>query len=378
MKLCKFKSGTWQKGYKYQYFLPEKIDHEFVLDDSKTQNLLEKASRKLGELNSFARFVPDIEMFIKSYVTKEAVTSSRIEGTRTNIEEAFSDELDINPEHRDDWVEVNQYVKAMNYALEQLGSLPLSNRLIRNMHKVLLSQVRGEHKAPGEFRKSQNWIGGATIDDAVFVPPNYEHVVELMSDLEKFLHNEDIHVPHLVKIAIAHYQFETIHPFLDGNGRTGRLLITLYLVSQKIIEKPLLYTSDFFERNKRVYYDKLSYARDNNDLTGWIRFFLVAVEQTAEKAVTTLADIMALRAKISETLIPGLGRKGKNAQTLLTFLFSHPRISVKKVEQEIGLTPRAANALVQDFLSLGILKEITGYKRNRLFEFSTYLEILKR
>ena len=378
MKLDEFKSGTWQQGYKYQYFLPEKINHEFILADSKTQNLLERASQKLGELNSFARFVPDIEMFIKSYVTKEAVTSSRIEGTRTNIEEAFSDELDIDPEHRDDWVEVNQYVKAMNFALEQLEHIPLSNRLIRDAHKVLLSQVRGKHKTPGEFRKSQNWIGGATIDDAVFVPPSHEYVVELMSDLEKFLHNENIHVPHLVKIAIAHYQFETIHPFLDGNGRTGRLLITLYLVSQKVIERPLLYASDFFERNKRVYYDKLSYARENNDLTGWIRFFLVAVEQTAEKAVTTLADIMALREKISETLIPELGRKSKNAQMLLNFLFSNPRISVKKVEQEIGITPRAANALVQDFLNLGILKEITGYKRNRLFEFSEYLDILKR
>ena len=339
---------------------------------------MESASKKLGELDSFARFVPDIDIFIKSYVTKEAVTSSRIEGTKTNIEEAFSDKLDIKPEHRDDWVEVNQYIQAMNLALKQLEELPLSTRLIKNTHKILLSQVRGRHKIPGEFRRSQNWIGGATLADAIFIPPGPEHVAELMSDLEKFINNQEIQIPHLIKIAIAHYQFETIHPFLDGNGRIGRLLIPLYLVSQGIIREPLLYTSDFFEKNKNIYYDKLSFARSRNDLLGWIRFFLIAVEKTAENAAQTLDEIVKLREMITQCSIPELGKKAKNAQRLLTVLFSTPRISIAKVETEIKVTPRAANALVQDFCRLEILSEITGQKRNRLFEFGKYLEILKR
>ncbi|MCK4689818.1 MAG: Fic family protein, partial [Candidatus Marinimicrobia bacterium] len=261
MDIKDFISGNWLKGYQYRYFLPERINHAFVISDSKLQAKIEKTSFRLGELNSFAKLVPNIDWFIRSYVMKEAVTSSRIEGTKTSIEEAFICEIDINPEHRDDWEEVNQYVKAVDYALKELKNIPLSNRLIKETHNILLSNVRGKYKTPGEFRITQNWIGGTSIQDAVFVPPSSEHVKGLMSDLEKFLHNQDIFIPHLIKIAIAHYQFETIHPFLDGNGRIGRLLITLYLVSVGILEKPLLYTSDFFEKNKSLYYDKLTFAR---------------------------------------------------------------------------------------------------------------------
>ncbi len=195
MKLDEFKPGVWRKGYEYQYFLPEPINHEFIINDSKTQELLERASIKLGELNAFARLVPDIDLFIRPYVMKEAVTSIRLEGTRTNMEEAFSDELDINPEHRDDWTEVSRYVAAMNYARGRLTKLPLSNRLIKDTHKILLSHVRGRAKNPGNFRTSQNWIGGADIKTATFIPPAQEHVLDLMSDLEKFLHNREINVP---------------------------------------------------------------------------------------------------------------------------------------------------------------------------------------
>ncbi len=378
MKLDEFKAGVWRKGYEYKYFLPEPINHEFVINDSKTQELLERASIKLGELNSFAKFVPDIDLFIRSYVMKEAVTSSRIEGTRTNIEEAFSDELNINPEHRDDWTEVNRYVAAMNYALERLTKLPLSNRLIRDTHKIILSHVRGRAKNPGAFRTSQNWIGGADIKTASFIPPAHEHVIDLMSDLEKFLHNTEINVPHLIRIAIAHYQFETIHPFLDGNGRMGRLLITLYFVSHKILERPLLYTSDFIERNKTLYYDKLTFVREKNDLLSWIQFFLVAVEKTAEDAVKTLQEIMVLKAKIADNQLPTLGKRIKNANLLLNLLFSRPVISVQTIEKELGLSKPAANSLVKDFLKLSILIETTGQKRNRQFAFIQYLKLLTK
>jgi Fic family protein len=252
MNIKEFKAGKYREAYKYSYFLPEKINHTFVWTEETIDRLLEKASLKLGELNSFSHFVPDTDMFIKMHIVKEAVVSSKIEGTQTNIEDALFEEAELKPEKRNDWKEVNNYVSAMNFAMKELKTLPLSNRLIKYTHKILLSSGRGEHKTPGEFRKSQNWIGGVSLSDATFIPPAFEELPELLSDFEKFLHNETI--PHLIKIAIAHYQFETIHPFLDGNGRMGRLLITLYFVSNGIMENPLLYLSDFFERNKLLDY----------------------------------------------------------------------------------------------------------------------------
>jgi Fic family protein len=378
MDIKKFNSGKWLSGHQYKYFLPTDINQEWLISDSKLQVKIEAVSLRLGELNSFAKFVPNIDLFIQSYVMKEAVTSSRIEGTNTDMEQAFSQELDINPERRDDWRETNQYVEAMNFALLKLKDIPLSNRLIKNTHEVLLSHVRGKHKSPGEFRKSQNWIGGATINDAAFVPPSAEHVANLMSDLEKFLHNDKIAIPHLVKIAIAHYQFETIHPFLDGNGRIGRLLITLYLVSQGMLDKPLLYASDYFEKNKSLYYDKFTFAREKNDLTGWIYFFLQAIETTAIEAAAALQDILALKERLTSDKIPTLGRKTKTAQRFLDLLFAHPIVTAAMVGKELDLSPKASNDLLRDFIELKILKETTGYKRNRLFEFTEYLAILKR
>jgi len=378
MNIKDFKAGKYRKGYKYDYFLPELINHSWVISDEKIQKRLESVSLRLGELNSFAKFVPNIDMFIQSYVMKEAVTSSRIEGTKTNIEDAFADKLDVDPEFRDDWTETAQYVKSLNFALLELKKIPLSNRLIKEVHKILLSHVRGKHKSPGEFRKTQNWIGGATLNDAVFVPPSAEDVGNLMSDIDKFIHNDKIYVPHLIKIAIVHYQFETIHPFLDGNGRTGRLLIPLYFVSVGVLEKPLLYISDFFEKHKSLYYDKLTFVREKNDLLGWILFFLDAVETTAIEAVQLLQDILALKERITTEKIPTLGRKTKNAQKLLEILFQKPIISAQVVTEMVGLTPKASNDLILDFIDLGILKEITGFKRNRIFAFREYLDILKK
>lgn len=378
MDINKFKSGKWLKGHQYKYFMPEEINHKWSISDTKLHKRIETVSLRLGELNSFAKFIPNIDLFIQSYVMKEVVTSSRIEGTKTNIEQAFSDELDINPEQRDDWRETAQYREAMNFALDELNKIPLSNRLIKKAHKILLSHVRGKTKNSGEFRKSQNWIGGATINDAMFVPPSMEHIVNLMSDLEKFLHNKQIGIPHLVKIAIAHYQFETIHPFLDGNGRIGRLMITLYLVSVGMLEKPLLYTSDFFEKNKSSYYDKLTFARDKNDLSRWIYYFLQAIESTAIDAAASLNEIISLKEKLTTKKIPTLGRKTKNAQKLLNLIFMRPVVTAGYASKNIELSPKAGNDLVRDFVSLNILKEITGYKRNRLFVFTDYLKILKK
>jgi len=377
MDISEFKAGIWRKGNRYQYFLPEKINHPFVWTDESVNELLERASLKLGELSSFSRFVPDPDMFIKMHVVKEAVTSSRIEGTHTNVEEAVVEEREINPEKRDDWREVNNYIAAMNTAIEELKTLPLSNRLIRNTHKILLSSGRGEHKTPGEFRRSQNWIGGASLDDAVFIPPAHTELPDLLADLERFLHNTDIRIPHLIRIAIAHYQFETIHPFLDGNGRIGRLLITLYLVSSGVLEKPLLYLSDFFEKNKNLYYDNLELVRTKNDLTQWLKFFLTGVIQTAENGVATLHRIIELKTTVEREKILTMGKRAKQGAVLLQALFSQPVMTVKDVQQVTGLSPKAANDLAQSFLSAGVLTETTGYQRNRVFSFEEYLRLFR-
>lgn len=278
------------------------------------------------------------------------------------------------PEKRDDWLEVNNYVKAMNQAIDELQKLPLSCRLIRQAHRILLASGRGEQKTPGEFRTSQNWIGGASIVDAVFVPPAAEKLGELMSDFEKFLNNQEFHIPHLIKIAIAHYQFETIHPFLDGNGRVGRLLITLYLVASGILEKPLLYLSAFFEKDRSLYYDKLTVTREKNDLNQWIKYFLVGVAKTAEEGTLTLQKIMQLKARAEEKVF-GMGKRSANARKLLLGLFQNPVASIKDIQAITNLSPKAAGDLVAVFVEKGLLTETTKQQRNRIFVFREYLKL---
>ena len=256
MKISEFKSGIFIPQVEYKSFLPEKINCEWIIDRPELATLLEEANLALGELNAYSRHVPDVDTFIRMHVIKEATNSSRIEGTQTEIEEAARHERLIVPEKRDDWHEVQNYIQAMNNAILSLKKLLLSSRLLREAHQTLMKGVRGQNKLPGNYRKSQNWIGGASLKDAVYIPPHHTEINSLISDLESFLHNRTIHVPHLIRIAIAHYQFEAIHPFLDGNGRIGRLLITLYLVSNQILHKPLLYLSTFFEKNRELYYDK--------------------------------------------------------------------------------------------------------------------------
>jgi Fic family protein len=378
MNIKDFIAGQWKNGYEYKYFSPALINHEFFWADAKLSQLLEQAAFKIGELNALARIVPNVDIFIKMHILKEALLSSRIEGTQTQISEALQDKQEIEPERRDDWQEVTNYVKAMNFAIHELTNLPLCNRLLQKTHETLLCQVRGETKIPGEFRTSQNWIGGASLKDAIFIPPHHDEVLELMSDLEKFLNNDLIYVPHLIKIAIAHYQFETIHPFLDGNGRLGRLLITLYLVSNKILDKPLLYTSYFFERNKNLYYDNLMVVREKNDLQKWLIFFLTAIVETAEKSIQTLHNILSLKEEIENHKIITLGRKLQNAQRLHRFLLEQPVIKIQQVVEKLNISPKTANEIVTDFVKLSILKETTGYQRNRVFIYQKYLDLFEK
>ena len=375
MDIKDFKSGSLKQGYKYQYFMPEKINHDLSWEDPSINTLLEKASFHLGALNSFSSLVPDADMFIIMHIFKEAVISNRIEGTRTNIEEALNEQDNLDPEKRNDWQEVHNYVKAMNNAIQDLENLPLSNRLIKNTHKILLSKGRGEHKSPGEFRISQNWIGGTSLSDAVFIPPAHEELPELLSDLELFLNNTNINIPHLIRIAIAHYQFETIHPFLDGNGRIGRLLISLYLVHSKVLQKPLLYLSDFFEKNKTLYYDNLTFVRTKNDMSQWIKYFLEGVSQTAENSAQTLKKIIELKTDLEKNKLLSLGKRTKTANEFLYFLFHSPVITSTALQKEMKITAKTANSLIDAFIGLNILKERTGYSRNRIFVFDKYVEL---
>lgn len=374
MKFEEFSSGVWLQQYQYKSFSPAAVNIEWRWDDARINTLLEQATRALGELNAFSLIVPDIDLFIEMHIAKEANQSSRIEGTQTAMDEALMSEDLIAPEKRDDWREVRNYIDAINTAIAELQTLPLSNRLLRETHAILMRGVRGEHKMPGDFRTSQNWIGGSSLKDAAFVPPHPSAVPDLMSDLEKFWHNDTIEVPDLIRIAISHYQFETIHPFCDGNGRIGRLLITLYLVSKGMLHKPALYLSDFFERNRASYYDALMAVRSSGNLNHWVRFFLTGVAETATKGRDTFQKVLALRTE-SEARMHELGRRGKAGLQLLRLLYRRPVVTVADVAQTIKVSLPTANSLVADFVRLGLLKEMTGYARNRVFAFEAYVKL---
>jgi cell filamentation protein, protein adenylyltransferase len=372
MKFETFQAGAWRQRYQYKSFEPVTVNHEWVWEDAAVNSLLEAANRALGELNAFSLIVPDIDLFIQMHVVKEAQTSSRIEGTQTGIDEALMSEEQIQPEKRDDWREVRNYIEAVNTAIAELKDLPLSNRLLKQAHEILMHGVRGEHKQPGEFRTSQNWIGGSSLTDAVFIPPHPEGVPDLMSDLEAFWHNETIVVPHLVRLAISHYQFETIHPFLDGNGRIGRLMIPLYLVSHGLLAKPSLYLSDFFERNRANYYDALMRVRVSNDLIHWVRFFLQGMAETAAKGREVFRQVLALRNEVEQAVL-ALGKRAANASQLLNLLYRKPVVSAADIESALSVSTPTANALIRDFERLGMLKEITGQQRGRAYVFDRYL-----
>ena len=291
------------------------------------------------------------------------------------MEDVVMKKADIDVEKRDDWQEVQNYIKAMHNAIKSLEDVPISTRLIKETHKILMAGVRGKTKLPGEYRRSQNWIGGATLRDAVFIPPHYTEVSTLMGDLENFLHNENVQLPDLMRIAMAHYQFETIHPFLDGNGRLGRLMITLYLVNKNILSKPTLYLSAYFEKHKAVYYDNLMRARTSNDLLQWVKFFLVGVIETSKQGIATFQSILKLREDIESRRLITLGKKLPRAQELLNHLYRTPKLSASDVGPMLKVTPATANVFIRDFVKLGILKETTGGRRNRIFTFHEYLDL---
>jgi len=376
MNISDFTSGKPVQRYQYQSFEPTLIDIDWHIDNSELVLLLTQATLKLGELNAFSQLIPDVDFFIKMHVLKEGTESSRIEGTQTNIDEAIQKEEYIQPEKKDDWQEVQNTVQAMNHAIDSLATLPLCNRLLKETHKILMQGVRGTHKLPGEFRQSQNWIGGSSLRDAVFIPPQQDSVNDLMTDLEKFLHNSTNPVPSLIKIAIAHYQFETIHPFLDGNGRIGRLLITLFLVNNQLLVKPTLYLSEFFEKNKSLYYDNLTRVRTHNDLTQWLKFFLEGVRCTSENSIQTFKNIIALRTECEHKII-SLGKKQALAKSFLQYLYSKPITDAGDVTQVLEINVSTAHRLIDDFIRLNILVEMTGFKRNRIFAFDNYIKIFR-
>lgn len=378
MDLRNYQSGQYKQQFEYKSFSPEAINHEWEIADGEIQSLLSDADHALGQLNAFSQLVPNVEFFIRMHITKEATQSSRIEGTQTNMEEAMLEERDIDPEKRDDWEEVQNYIKAINAAIKRLEDLPLSNRLLGETHKILMEGVRGKTKLPGEFRSSQNWIG-VSLKNAVFVPPHHDEVSDLMSDLEKFIHNESLYIPHLIKIAIAHYQFETIHPFLDGNGRLGRLMIALYLANFGLLDKPALYLSDYFERNKTEYIDRLMAVRQGNQMKQWLIFFLFGIRETAENSIQVFRNILALKERLEREVLPRFStRRQENAQTLMQYLYKTPAIDIKRVAKLLGLQTNTAATLVNDFVKYGVLHELTGKQRNRIFLFNDYFMIFKQ
>lgn len=371
-----YKSGNFENQGYYKSFQPSFINKHWSLDDMEIQQLLSKADRQLGRLDMYSEYIPNIDMYISMHVLKEATQSSKIEGTQTNIEEALLDKDDIVLDKRDDWEEVQNYIEAMNTAIKELETLPFSSRLIKETHRTLLQGVRGENKQPGKFRTSQNWIGGASINDATFIPPVHNSLAELMSDLEKFAHNEEFYFPDLLKIALIHYQFETIHPFLDGNGRVGRLLITLYLVDKTILKKPILYLSDFFERNRQLYYDNLMNVRTKDDLKQWFKFFLVGVIETAKSGIETFDAVLKLK-KETEDKIQKTASRSHHLLNIMEFLYQKPTINASKIVDITGVSQATAYKILEELISMKILKEITGSKRGKVYVFDPYIQLFK-
>jgi len=357
----------------YKAFVPNFLPFGIESDDE-LQSLLSKADLALGRLDGIAETLPDVDFFILMYIRKEATLSSQVEGTQATFTDVLRAEAKIEDlESHKDVDEILNYIKAMNYGLERLKSFPLSLRLIKEIHKILLEGVRGEGREPGEFRKSQNWIGGTTIQRASFVPTPPQEIIASLDNFEKFLHDKSL-MPILLKIGLLHAQFENIHPFLDGNGRIGRLLITFYLCQQKILDRPLLYLSDFFKRYRQEYYDCLNAFHEKDDIEGWLKFFLEGVAVTAEQAVETSKKILKLREGDIKKILT-LGRSTPKANLVFNSLFHTPLTTIKDVERITGLQNPNALALVNKLVKLEIIKEITGRKRNKVFAYQQYIKL---
>jgi Fic family protein len=357
---------------RYKAFIPADLPFE-IKATPELNALLSRADIAVGRLDGIAETLPDVDFFLLMYVRKEATLSSQIEGTQATFSDVLRAEAEGgNEETRRDVDEVINYIDAMNYGLERMATLPLSLRLIREIHERLLKGVRGQHRNPGEFRTSQNWVGGPNIATATYVPPPPSELTRSLGNMESYIY-DTAPAPVLVKAGLLHAQFESIHPFLDGNGRIGRLLITLYLCQQGVLRKPLLYLSDFFKRNHQDYYDRLMTIRTADDVEGWLAFFFTGVVETAEAAVSTARQVNSLRqedvAKVTKW------RSAERALKLLDALYRTPLVRVADVERITGLSNPSALALVRRFEKVGILREITGRQRDRLYSYKKYVEL---
>lgn len=361
----------------YKAFIPEKFPPvEISLNDPKIVKLLANANLQLGKLDGLTKLLPDIDFFIFMYINNEAAYSSQVEGTRAKLTDALQAEVERTPDLPKDVDDILHYIQAMNEGLNRLDKLPLSLRLIKEVHATLLTKARSStNPCPGEFRRSQNWIMGTSPADARFVPPPPEFVMEALSDLEKFFYSHE-DLPILIKAGLIHSQFETIHPFLDGNGRTGRLLITFYLCQQKILERPVLYLSEHFKKHRDVYFSMLDEYRKGN-IISWLDFFLKGIVRVAGEAIETSHRVIELREKDLQK-VSELGRASKNAIVLLKNLYKIPIINVRKVEEVANLSREAANQLVDRFVRIGILSpKDKGKKYGRLFVYNNYLNLFE-
>ncbi len=374
------RAGTYKKNLSgemtYNSFVPAVLPPNPPIELSdEIVEILVKANRQIALLEGISSRIPNIDLFISMYVRKEALMSSQIEGTQATLEDILDPMLENNTNRPVGGV-VN-YIKATDFAINRLKELPLCNRLIKEAHKVLLAGVRGQNKCPGEFRHSQNWIGGAgsTLQNARYIPPSVEDMQQAMSDLEKYINAED-NLDVLIRAGLIHYQFETIHPFLDGNGRIGRLLITLFLIEQKVLTTPALYISYFLKKNRIEYYDRMSEVRLKGNYEQWIKFFLEAVYESAKDAVETIDKLMALHDK-NCAKIANLGRRAKNGMRVFEYLESNPIIEIKKTSQELDIAFNTISSVIKDLINIGILEQTSNQSRNRTFAYKEYLEILK-
>ncbi len=373
--------GYWKTNLSgemaYQSFVPSPLPPTPPIEIS--EDILEqliKANSQLAILESVATRIPDVDLFVSMYVRKEALMSSQIEGTQATLEDVLDPLIEDNTNRN--VADVVNYIKATEYAIRRLHELPLCNRLLKETHAILMEGVRGQEKNPGEFRCSQNWIGGkgSTLRNAKYIPPSPDDMTEAMSDLEKYI-NADDRLDGLIRAALIHYQFETIHPFLDGNGRIGRLLITLFLMEKKILTTPALYISYFLKKNRVEYYDRMTEVRSKGNYEQWVKFFLQAIAESAKDAIAAIDELTALHDK-NVDLVAGMGRASKNAMLVFRYLEANPIIEIGKTAEALGITFGTASNVVERLSSAGILEQTTTGRRNRTFAYKDYLAILRK
>lgn len=375
------RAGYWKTNLSgemaYQSFAPSPLPPMPPIEIS--EDILEqliKANSQLAILESVATRIPDVDLFVSMYVRKEALMSSQIEGTQATLEDVLDPLIEDNTNRN--VADVVNYIKATEYAIRRLHELPLCNRLLKETHAILMEGVRGQEKNPGEFRCSQNWIGGkgSTLRNAKYIPPSPDDMTEAMSDLEKYI-NADDRLDGLIRAALIHYQFETIHPFLDGNGRIGRLLITLFLMEKKILTTPALYISYFLKKNRVEYYDRMTEVRSKGNYEQWVKFFLQALAESAKDAIAAIDELTALHDK-NVDLVAGMGRASKNAMLVFRYLEANPIIEIGKTAEALGITFGTASNVVERLSSAGILEQTTTGRRNRTFAYKDYLAILRK